>query len=56
MQITVWTTQANSGGFIISDWGGDYNNVASMAGRHGHRDAVPRLEPDRQADPSATAR
>ena len=37
--------EANFGGFITSDWGADYNNVASVEARHGHRDAVPRSRP-----------
>jgi beta-glucosidase-like glycosyl hydrolase len=32
MQLDGLDAQANYGGFITSDWGGDYNNVASVAG------------------------
>ncbi len=32
MQIDGLDNNANYGGFITSDWGGDYNNVASVAG------------------------
>jgi beta-glucosidase-like glycosyl hydrolase len=32
MQIDGLDNQANYGGFITSDWGGDYNNVASVEG------------------------
>ena len=47
--------QANSGGFVISDWGAAGNAVADARGRHGHRDAVLRREP-RAAPPSRRAR